>query len=289
MQPHHLGLAQLVNLRRIQVQGGVFPNLRAVVVGSVGQIRGGKRRARPRHVLVAHEFQQLHISRLHELANDLQRLGSQGLAFRLGNRRHLDERGVEETLLRLCVCDRCDRCVSALHRDTRWRESSLQSRTHLAHLLMEITWQVSHLRDPMAVVRWSPERPSGGIADIGPESGIRIRGHLVIAETLIRDEDFDLRPIDVEVDAFRRRELRTIDLLQFAEDVLPVRETCFLPSGIDLGELGGNRTSGVPVVRKLVVTPLPFGSVDVPEPTIGALRVWWPRRRRTSALRPTPL
>ena len=68
-----------------------------------------------------------------------------------------------------------------------------QARAHLLHLFAEIARDVPHLRDPIAIILERLERAARGVAEVGPERGIRIHRHFVIAEALIRDQDLQLR------------------------------------------------------------------------------------------------
>ncbi len=91
-------------------------------------------------------------------------------------------------------------------------------------------------------------------------------------ETLVRNQHFDLRQIDVEVHAFRRRQLRALDAVELVQDALPVLQAYLLRLRVYLREARRDRSNRVLVVRKLIVAPLPFGRVNSLEARVGTRR-----------------
>ena len=71
VQPRHFRFAERVDRRRIHIERGELPDLRAVVRLAVRQLLRRQSRAHARHILVAHELQQLAIGGLHGVADDL--------------------------------------------------------------------------------------------------------------------------------------------------------------------------------------------------------------------------
>ena len=107
----------------------------------------------------------------------------------------------------------------------RRREAALQAGAHLIHLLVEVARNVPHLRDPVAVVLQRAKRPPRGVAEIGPEGGVRIGRHLVVAESLVGDQHLDLRTIDVVVHLLAADSPRAVDGVELLQHVLPVLQT----------------------------------------------------------------
>ena len=95
-------------------------------------------------------------------------------------------------------------------------------RPHVRDLFAEIARDVAHLRDPVFVIRQRLERSPRRVAQIGPESRIRVRRHFVVTEFLIGDEILDFRPINIVVDLLLRRELRARNIIELVQHILPV-------------------------------------------------------------------
>ena len=145
----------------------------------------------------------------------------------------------------------------------------LQPAAHLVHLFAKIPRNVPHLRDPVAVVLHGPKGSARRVAEIRPERGIRIGGHLIVAETLIGDQCFDLRAIDVVVELLGGRKFRPWDRIELAEHVLPRAKPHLLGRRIDLRQMILNRLLRVFIVGELLIAPLPLGRVDRLQASIG--------------------
>ncbi len=218
--------------------------------------------AQSRQIVVAHESQQVPVRGLHRIADDGNRLCPERGLVRLRDSGHLLERRIEEALLGGGVGDGGDRGVAPLHGHLGRRESALQPAPHLLDLFAEVARDVAHLPDPIAVVLRVAVGPASRVAQIRPERRIRIRGHLVVAEFLVRDQRLDLRAVDVVVHALPRGELRALDRVELGERVLPHLQARLLRIGIDLRKMILDGLLRVLVVGKLFLAPLPFGRVD---------------------------
>ena len=143
----------------------------------------------------------------------------------------------------------------------------------LRDLFAEIARDVAHLRDPVPVIRQRLERSSRRVANIRPESRIRVRRHFVVTEFLIGDEILYFRSINIVVDLLLRRELRARNIIELVQHVLPVFQPHFLRRKIDFRQAIGNRFRDSFEPGKLIQPPFPFVCVDRPQPFICALRL----------------
>ena len=271
VQPPHFGDAEPVDFVGIHVEGRELADLGAVVVAPVREVRGRERRAHPGHVLGAHELQQLHIRRLHHLADGLHGLGAQCRLPRGGHARHVLEGGIEETRLGGRVRDRGDGAVPSRHGDARRSEPALHPGAHLVHLLVEVARDIAHLRDPVLVVHPVAERPARGVAEIGPERGVGICRHLEVAEALVRDQRRDLRAVDVVVDLLLRREARPRNGVEPMQHVFPVSEPHLLGRRVHFRQAIGHGAGTVLGVRQLIGAPFPLAGVDGPQPLVSGV------------------
>ena len=126
-------------------------------------------------------------------------------------------------------------------RDPRRRESALQAAAHLIDLFAKIARDVPHLRNPIAVVLDAAIRAARRVAEIGPEGGVGIGGHLIVAKSLVGDQRFDLRAIHVVIQLLGRRELGARDRVELAQHLLPHAKPHRLGRRVDLRQMILNR------------------------------------------------
>src|SRR6185437_1535069 len=104
---------------------------------------------------------------------------------------------VEQIVFRLAFRDLRDGLVAALQGNARRGETALEARPHVRDLLAEIARDIAHLRDPVLIILYGTERAARGVAEIGPERGIRIGRHFVEPEFLVSNRVLDFGTIDV--------------------------------------------------------------------------------------------
>ena len=220
-----------------EIERGELANFLAIVRFPVRQRFGRQRRAGVRHIFVAEEFEQVRIGRLHDLTNHLRGFRFElVLVGRLNSHHRFPERCVEQIVFGLALRNCGDGFLASLQSEARRREAARKPRPHVRDLFAEIARNVAHLRDPVFVIGQRLERAPRGVAQIGPESRIRVRRHFVVTEFLIGDEIFDLRPIDVVVDLLLRRELRARNIIELVQHILPVAQPHLLRRRIYFGQ-----------------------------------------------------
>ena len=206
-----------------QIERGELANLLTIVRFPVRQRFGRQRRARVRHIFVAEEFQQVRVSRLHNLTNYLRGFRFElALIRRLDSHHRLAERCVEQIVFGLTLRNGGDRFLASLQSEARRREAAGKPRPHVRDLFAEIARNIPQLRDPVFVIGQRLKRASRRVAQIGPESRIRVSRHFVVTEFLIRDEVLDLRAVDIVVNLFLGRELRARNIIELVQRILPV-------------------------------------------------------------------
>ena len=131
---------------------------------------------------------------------------------------------VKQTRLRCALGDRGERGVAPLKRYARRRKSAPQAAAHLIDLFTKVPRNVPHLCKPVAVILDAAIRAARRVAQIGPERGVGVDGHLIVTKALIGDQRFDLRAIHVVIQLLGRRELGARDRVELAQHLLPVCE-----------------------------------------------------------------
>ncbi|HZE42883.1 MAG TPA: hypothetical protein VE058_03820 [Steroidobacteraceae bacterium] len=126
------------------------------------------------------------------------------------------------------------------------------------------------MADPIAVVLRAAILPPRRVADIRPESGVRIGRHLKIVKLLIRDQGLDLRAVNIEIDLFGGREFFALHAVELLQHVLPHSQARRLTGRIDLRQVILNRLLRIFVIRELLLPPLPLIGVNRLELSIGA-------------------
>ena len=256
-----------------KIERSKFANLLAIVRFPVRQFFGRKRGAGMRHIFVTEKFEQVRISRLHDLTNHLCGFRFElVLVGRLNSNHRFPEWCVEQIVFGFALRNGGDGFLASLQSETWWREAARKPRSHVRDLFAEIARDVAHLRDPVFVIGQRLERSPRRVAQIGPESRIRVGRHFVVTEFLIGDEILDFRPINIVVDLLLRRELRARNIIQFVQHILPVTQSHLLRRRIYAWQAIGDRFFDSFEPGKLLQSPFPFFGVDSSQPLICVLR-----------------
>src|SRR5581483_9744654 len=115
---------------------------------------------------------------------------------------------------------------------------------------------------PVRVVLQRPEWPARGITEVGPERGVRVGRHLVVAETLTGDQGCDLGPVDLVVESLSRGKQGWPDRVELCQHRFPVALAGELCSRIDPGQMVGNRLLRILASGELLLAPLPLRRVE---------------------------
>ena len=267
-----------------KIERGKLANFLAIVRFAVRQLFGCKRRAGVRHIFVAEEFEQIRIRRLHDLTNHLCGFRFElVLVGRLDSHHRFPEWCVEQIVFGFALSNGGYGFLASLQSQPWRRETARKPRSHVRDLFAEIAWNVVQLRDPVFVIRQRLERSPRRLAQISPESRIRVRRHFVVTEFLIGDEILDFRPINIVVDLLLCRELRARNIIELVQHILPVAVAAS-PASPDL-PLAGDRNRFFDAFKpgKLLQPPFPFFCVDSSQPLICAFRLGKKGRHHSAA------
>ena len=206
-----------------EIKRGKLADFLAIIRFPVRQRFSSQRRAGVRHIFVPEEFEQVRISRLHDLTNHLRGFRFKlVLVGRLNSHHRFPEWCVEQIVFGFALRNGGDGFLASLQSQAWRREAAREPRAHVRDLFAKIARDVAHLRDPVFVIRQRLERSPRRLAEVAPESRIRVCRHFVVTEFLIGDEILDFRPINIVVDLLLRRELHALNIIELVQHILPV-------------------------------------------------------------------
>ena len=168
-----------------KIERGVFADLVAIKGGAIGQVGGGNAGPRRRHIIVAHEAEQLRIGRHRDAIDQLCRFGTHR---RLIGHRNRIGHGLERFVQRIFGTrpgERRDRCVAARQRRAWHGVTTRHAGAHIGDIFVEIARHIGKTLEITPILGGIFKRRIG--LHLAPEERIAVERRFIGAPTDIGD------------------------------------------------------------------------------------------------------